>query len=280
MRERDRNQATPVASTGGVLDGHSRRAIAVVRIAFGVAWGVDATLKWLPGFVHGSFLSTLRDAAMGQPAPVKAWIDVFITGFGTDTSAWAYALAAAETVLAMCLIAGMLTTVTCAFGAWLSLGIWSTAEGLGGPYRNGSTDVSASIIYVMVFALLLATAAGGTWGLDAWLHPRLGRWGWLCSRAPAAHRPAPTRRAHVPGGPSVVDSRAAPHVASGAEPAAPVTDTARASVYVEPRAPGAIDEAWAAEVSGLAEALSMGEQPDAPNVRPDARPPGTDDPAH
>lgn len=174
------------AASGPLLhDLRVRRAIAVVRIVFGAVWAADAVLKWLPGFVGGTFMSTLRDARAGQPADVKAWIDVFVATFRADPTAWAYALAVVETLLAVCLIAGAFTNVVCVFGAWLSLGIWTTAEGFGGPYQNGSTDVSASIIYVLVFALLFATAAGGVWGVDAALRRRLGRFGRLCSRAPA-----------------------------------------------------------------------------------------------
>ncbi len=32
--------------------------------------------------------------------------------------------------------------------------IWSTAEGFGGPYTAGSTDIGAAIIYVLVFLAL------------------------------------------------------------------------------------------------------------------------------
>jgi len=41
-------------------------------------------------------------------------------------------------------------------GAVFSLAIWSTAEGFGGPYTPGATDIGTSIIYFVVFVYLLA----------------------------------------------------------------------------------------------------------------------------
>lgn len=63
----------------------------------------------------------------------------------------------------------------------MSLVIWSTAEGFGGPYQAGSTDIGAAIIYVLVFACLVLGRAGLTLGLDRRLTPVLGRFGFLAS---------------------------------------------------------------------------------------------------
>jgi nitrite reductase (NO-forming) len=63
----------------------------------------------------------------------------------------------------------------------LSLVIWTTAEGFGGPYKAGSTDIGAAIIYVIVFVGLFLSRAGLAHGVDRWLTPRLGRWGWIAS---------------------------------------------------------------------------------------------------
>jgi nitrite reductase (NO-forming) len=159
-----------------------QRALAAVRIAFGLAWATDASLKWLPGFANGSFLGTLKGARDGQPGAVKTWINFWVDIFNSNPHVWAHLLGAAESVIAVCLILGAFTNLICVLGGLLSLGIWTTAEGLGGPYMSGSTDISASIVYVMVFAALAITAAGGVWGADAWLRPRLGRLRWLCAR--------------------------------------------------------------------------------------------------
>jgi len=83
-------------------------------------------------------------------------------------------------------VLGLFSNLTFAVGALLSLMIWSTAEGFGGPYRAGSTDIGTAIIYALVFAGLFLAAAGRSIGLDRRLGPALGRWAFLASgRAPA-----------------------------------------------------------------------------------------------
>jgi thiosulfate dehydrogenase [quinone] large subunit len=63
----------------------------------------------------------------------------------------------------------------------MALVIWSTAEGFGGPYAAGSTDIGAAIIYVLVFVALFLTNAGLIMGLDRRLTPAIGSWGILAS---------------------------------------------------------------------------------------------------
>jgi hypothetical protein len=66
-------------------------------------------------------------------------------------------------------------------GVLLAVVIWSTAEGMGGPYQAGSTDIGAAIIHVLVFAGLFLSSAGLYFGLDRGLTPLLGRLGFLAS---------------------------------------------------------------------------------------------------
>jgi nitrite reductase (NO-forming) len=47
--------------------------------------------------------------------------------------------------------------------------VWTTAEGFGGPYKAGSTDIGTAIIYVLVFAGLYLAGAGRTLSVDAYL---------------------------------------------------------------------------------------------------------------
>jgi hypothetical protein len=44
----------------------------IVRIIFGVFWGIDGILKFQPGFVD-SFPGSIKDAASGQPAWLARW---------------------------------------------------------------------------------------------------------------------------------------------------------------------------------------------------------------
>jgi uncharacterized membrane protein YphA (DoxX/SURF4 family) len=170
------------ASGGHYLRAREARAIAVVRMAFGVIWAVDAALKWLPSFAEYTLMDTLGGAAADQPPLVQAWIDGWIGVADAFPAGFAIGLALAETSIAVGLLGGVFTNAVCLAGAGVSLLIWSTGEGFGGPYGDGSTDVGASPIYVLVFALLAVVGAGGTWGLDRLLHPHLGRFRWVSSR--------------------------------------------------------------------------------------------------
>ena len=100
----------------------------------------------------------------------------------TNPLLFARLLATTETAIAVLLILGLLSNLSYVVGILLALGIWSTAEGFGGPYKPGeSTDIGTAIIYAIVFAILLFVSAGRYYGLDQWLTPRLGRLGFLAS---------------------------------------------------------------------------------------------------
>ena len=140
-----------------------------IRIVFGLMWAVDAAFKWSPAFVNHveDYLST-----DGQPAWAAHYISGWIQLLGHDPRLFAYGLAVAESVLALALILGCGTKVACLGGSLLSLIIWSTAEGFGGPYGPGSTDVGTSAAYVLVFILLWWTDAGSLFSVDAWRRSR------------------------------------------------------------------------------------------------------------
>jgi thiosulfate dehydrogenase (quinone) large subunit len=79
------------------------------------------------------------------------------------------------------LILGAFSNLTAVVGSLLSVAIWSTAEGFGGPYKTGSTDIGAAIIYLLVFTGLFLSFAGLHYGVDRWLTPNLGRLGFLAA---------------------------------------------------------------------------------------------------
>jgi nitrite reductase (NO-forming) len=142
---------------------------AVVRVAFGLMWAVDASFKWAPAFRHGLVGYLMTD---GQPAWERRYIESWRSVLGHDPQLFAVVLALAESAIALSLLLGWRVRTTCIAGAVLSLAIWSSAEGFGGPYGPGSTDVGASIAYVLVFALLWWSDAGTRFGLDGWLRTR------------------------------------------------------------------------------------------------------------
>jgi len=155
-----------------------QRSVAALRVAFGVVWAVDAGFKWAPSFIN-KFSDYLTGAKDGQPQLVKGWIDFWIKSVNVDPHVFAHAVAVAETLVAIGLILGAFSNLAYLLGGLLSAVIWSTAEGFGGPYKPGSTDIGAAVIYTFVFAALFLLAAGRLWGLDTKLRGRLGRLGWL-----------------------------------------------------------------------------------------------------
>ncbi len=156
------------------------KGIALLRIAFGMIWGIDAWLKWQPGFTH-NFVGDISAAMQGQPLAIHAWIGFWLHIIQINPSLFAHLIVLAELMIALLLITGSLSNMTTICGIVLSLMIWSTAEGFGGPYSPVSTDIGAAIIYVPVFFSLFLVSSGLAFGLDSQLTPLLGKWGFLAS---------------------------------------------------------------------------------------------------
>ena len=126
-----------------------------LRIAFGIIWLIDATLKWLPGF-RSSYMSVIMGEAQGQPGWLRPWFNFWIRFQHPDAMLLAYLAAVIETLIALALIAGFARKLTYLSAIAFSLLIWGTAEGFGGPYTSGASDIGTAIIYAVVFAALLA----------------------------------------------------------------------------------------------------------------------------
>jgi thiosulfate dehydrogenase (quinone) large subunit len=171
--------ATKVAEAGQ-LTRWRLNGIGLLRILFGIVWGIDAWFKWQPDFVN-NFKDYLVSAQQDQPWPVHHWIGFWVNTVGVDPTVFAYFVAAGETVIAIALILGVFVNLTSVVGVLLAVVIWSTAEGFGGPYKAGSTDIGAAIIYPLVFAGLFLSSAGLYYGVDRWLTPKLGKLGVLAS---------------------------------------------------------------------------------------------------
>jgi nitrite reductase (NO-forming) len=127
----------------------------IVRIVFGVIWGLDAYLKWQPGY-RDSFISTLKQTAQGQPSWLHGWFQFWIGLQSPAPLFWATLTGVAETSLAVVLLLGVARRAGYAGGAVYAFFVWAVGEGFGGPYTSGSTDVGTAIPYVMVFVTLLA----------------------------------------------------------------------------------------------------------------------------
>ncbi len=155
-------------------------AIALVRIAFGLVWAIDAYFKWQPAF-QNNFVGYIQEALVGQPPAMQAWLNTWINLVSLNPHLFAFIVALGETAIAIGLTFGLFSNLAYVGGTVLALVIWATAEGLGGPYTTGATDIGTGIIYVFGFAGLFLLSAGQYFGLDRILHPRLGCWGFLSS---------------------------------------------------------------------------------------------------
>jgi nitrite reductase (NO-forming) len=129
----------------------------IVRIAFGVIFGIDAYLKWLPGY-RRTYVGQLKSVARGQPHWLHGWFHLWIAIQSSAPTLFAVGTGIAETSLALCLLLGVARRTGYAAGAIYTMLIWSVGEGFGGPYMAGSTDVGTGIVYAMLFITLLAFA--------------------------------------------------------------------------------------------------------------------------
>jgi uncharacterized membrane protein YphA (DoxX/SURF4 family) len=171
------------ASHRSALKSWRPKAIGALRVAFGLVWAVAAWLKWQPDF-QNHFLDQVSAAKDGQPSLVQGWIVFWMHVVSTNPLLFARVEASLETALAVFLVLGIFSNLTFIIGFFLSLGIWSTAEGFGGPYQPGqSTDIGTAFPYAIIFAILFCVSAGYYYGLDRWLTPRLGRLGFLATHA-------------------------------------------------------------------------------------------------
>ena len=146
--------ATP-AVTGRCIPAWPKYAL---RIIFGVIWLIDAVLKWLPGFRSG-YMSSIRGAGMGQPGWLQWWFHFWINMQNPAPTFFAYLVAVLETLVALAVILGFARKFSYIAAAVFSVVIWAAAEGFGGPYGSGSSDIGTAIIYALVFMCLLTLAA-------------------------------------------------------------------------------------------------------------------------
>ena len=177
---------SPTQETGNPYSPWPKDAL---RIAFGVIWLIDATLKWLPGFRAG-YMSVIMGEAQGQPGWLKPWFSFWIRIQHPDAMFLAYLVAVIETLIALALITGLARKLTYTAAILFSLLIWATAEGFGGPYTSGASDIGTAVIYAVVFAALLALSyysGPGRLSADRYLEQHVSWW-W---RVAEIRRPAP-----------------------------------------------------------------------------------------
>ncbi len=152
--------------------------IALLRIAFGVIWLINAIFKWQPEF-RTTFLDQATGAAQGQPDWLSGWFTFWTHILSLNPEGFAIVIAIIETLVALALIFGFARRSTYLLAAVFSLMIWAIPEGFGGPYTPGSTDVGAGIIYAVVFLSLYGLdrlASTSRWTLDNYITKKLTWW--------------------------------------------------------------------------------------------------------
>ncbi|HET6154220.1 MAG TPA: hypothetical protein VFE15_14850 [Marmoricola sp.] len=160
------------------------RGAAIARIAFGVVWAIDATFKFLPGFVHGQTLHDELGKGSEVSTPViHQWIEMWNTIALSHPQTFAVGTGIVETAIALGLIFGAFSNLVFLGSAVFSFGIWSAAEGFHLPWsKPGMTDLGPSVGYIFASLALFFACAAATWSLDKVIRPRLGRFAGLASR--------------------------------------------------------------------------------------------------
>ena len=128
---------------------------AALRVAFGIIWIVNAAFTWMPSFA-ANYVGYLRNAAQGQAAWSAWWFDAWIDLVEPRASLFLWLTRLATTALALALLFGFARRTVYVIGALYSLLIWSTAGGFGGPYTVGASNAGVGIVYVLIFAVLIA----------------------------------------------------------------------------------------------------------------------------
>jgi len=161
--------------TDRVVNARRLTGVAILRIAFGAIWAVDASLKWQPAF-QANFQQMLADVAKGQPGFLAWWFALWQFVVSGRAPVFGILTASTETYLALALLTGFARKFTYSLGILYGMFVWSVAEGFGGPYKPGTTtDVGAAIIYSLLFGALLLVDAGRL-SVDALIEKRHRAW--------------------------------------------------------------------------------------------------------
>jgi nitrite reductase (NO-forming) len=171
------------------------------RVAFGTIWLIDAVLKWLPGF-RSTYVSATTGVTQGQPGWLRWWFDFWVKLQTPRPTFFAYLVAVLETLVALAIIFGFARKLTYISSAILGVVIWAVAEGFGGPYMSGSSDIGTAIIYAVVSMGLLTLCyyvGSSRYSVDYYLEKRIAWWWKLAEFGrPPQGTPAPTASIAIP----------------------------------------------------------------------------------
>jgi nitrite reductase (NO-forming) len=166
------------ANRNSVISARRASGLAFLRIAFGLIWAVDASLKWQPAF-QANFQQMLSGVADGQPGFLSWWFGLWQFVVSGRAPLFGILTASTETYLAVALLTGFGRKFTYSLGILYGLFVWSVAEGFGGPYTPGTTtDVGAAIIYSLVFFALVLVDTG-RFSVDRLIEKKVPAWRWI-----------------------------------------------------------------------------------------------------
>lgn len=132
----------------------------VIRIAFGLICAINTILQANSYYITHFLSSFKADWAMGQPAWLAQYgyeMVSLIQSIGTHNVA--IATIVINGILALSLITGVGLRVLVWVGIIFNLWLWSTVEGFGGPYMQGTTDPGTAVIYALSFFFVWVTRA-------------------------------------------------------------------------------------------------------------------------
>jgi nitrite reductase (NO-forming) len=162
-------------------------AAGAIRVAFGLAWGIDAYLKWQPDF-YKHYLDYITSIISGQPHWLLPWFNFWSNIISMNPGIFAWSTRIIETIIAVGLLAGFARKYIYVLGGAFALLIWSIPEGFGGPYAPGATDVGGGLIYVFLFiALILLDYMLGRspYSVDFYIERKNPKWHAIAEWAPA-----------------------------------------------------------------------------------------------
>jgi nitrite reductase (NO-forming) len=157
--------------------------ITLLRVAFGLVWLLNGLMKvfWLG---PDDIIDMVQQASQGQPAWLQPWFSFWTSIISSNAAFTLNGIRVWELILAFTLLIGFMRKLSYLSGICLSLIIWTVAEGFGGPYGPGSTDVGAAILYPFVFLalLVLETIAGSNrYTLDKLVERHIRGWSKIAS---------------------------------------------------------------------------------------------------
>ena len=192
-----------------------RRMVALLRILAGCLCAFDACYRWLALQSSGALSLIVYERTARLIALSSAQLHLFVV-----------CIAAAETVIACCLICGAFTNLVCMLAIFLTLFGCIGNAGTGALtmfFGPGYFDLGIMLVAILTFLGLGLGNAGLLYGADRLLVGKLGRWSFLAS-CPHSSLPSAQRRAS--------DTLSVPTVPTLVTPT--LTDTATQSLFVEP----------------------------------------------